>query len=111
MSHDLAFFAHTPGMSEAGVRESYRAYCEGTRADLGAESPMLAQFVRALELRYPSLANLEDNELDGSPWSADFDQGPTHLVVCMTFMPGGRSWSVYLGATSEVPSGGLRPPG
>lgn len=85
MSHDLAFFAHAPGISEADIRASYRAYCEGTRADSGTESPELAQFVRALAFRYPSLGALDDAELDGSPWSSDFDQGPTHLIVCMTF--------------------------
>lgn len=85
MSHDLAFFAHAPGISEADVRASYQGYCEGLRADSGAESPVLAQFVRALELRYPSLAALEDAELDGSPWSSEFDRGPTHLIVCIAF--------------------------
>jgi hypothetical protein len=85
VSYDLAFFAHAPDISEAEVRASYQAYCEGTRADSGAESPVLAQFVRAVELRYPSLDALDDAELDDSPWASGFDRGPTHLIVCMTF--------------------------
>jgi hypothetical protein len=85
MSHDLAFFEHRPGISEAEVRAAYLAYCRGTEADAGRESPALAAFVQSLESRYPSLGTLSDDELDVSPWSAEFDRGPTHLIVCMAF--------------------------
>jgi hypothetical protein len=85
MSFDLGFFAHTPGMSEADVRDSYRAYCGGTRGDHAEENQLLAEFVRSLELRYPPLSALSDDEVDDSPWSSEFDCGPTHLIVSMAF--------------------------
>jgi len=103
VSHDLAFFAHVPGISEADVRNSYRAYCEGLWADSGAESPVLAKFVRALELRYPSLGALEDEKLDGSPWSSEFDRGPTHLIVCMAFSRAAEVGQVIWELLQEFP--------
>ncbi|MGA7438234.1 MAG: hypothetical protein WBW32_08920 [Luteibacter sp.] len=85
MSFDLALFAHYSGVTDDEVREAYRAYCEGTKADLAEVSPVLAGFVQALEARYPQLQTLTDDEVDSSPWSCDFDQGPTHLILSMVF--------------------------
>jgi len=85
VSFDLGFFAYTPGISEVDIRDSYKAYCGGTEADHSEASSVLAEFVRNLELRYPALSTLDDGEVDGSPWSSEFDQGPTHLIVSMAF--------------------------
>ena len=85
MSHDLAFFAHVDGLTEEQIRSAYRAYCEGTTADSGVASSILTAFVERLESRYPQLSDLNEEELDSSPWSAEFDRGPTHLIICMAF--------------------------
>jgi hypothetical protein len=85
MSFDLALFAYYPGITEDDVREAHDAYCMGTQADLARPDPVLTEFVKALEARYPQLDALSDDELDSSPWSSDFGQGPTHLSLCMAF--------------------------
>jgi len=55
------------------------------KSDNGVIDTTLANFVAALERQYPQLSALREDQLDGSPWSCDFDLGAHHLVVSMSF--------------------------
>lgn len=85
MSYDLGFFAHRQGLTLEDVRKAYRQACAGELPDEGADDATLAQFTAALESRYPQLSALRDDQIDDSPWSCDFDCGPRHLIVSMSF--------------------------
>ncbi|WP_052001127.1 MULTISPECIES: hypothetical protein [Burkholderia] len=85
MSYDLGFFTYRDGQTLHDVRTAYHEACAGDLTNEGVTDATLESFVAALERQYPQLSALQDDQLDDSPWSCDFDLGTHHLVISMTF--------------------------
>ncbi len=82
MSYDLALFSTDVGTTNKEVAAYYVACCDAEQPD-GPPNPDLDRAFAEIAEQYPDLATIPDEDLDDCPWSAGFDKGPRHLVMCM----------------------------
>jgi hypothetical protein len=87
VTFDLAVLSAQRRLGLDEARSIYRALCAGERPwdDLHAADARVGGFFAALTAAWPDLGDLDDASADSSPWAANLDRSPGHVIASITW--------------------------
>ncbi len=89
MSFDLAVWHETTPITTQDAVRKYHQLCD-SNTDLVHAHPGVDAFYQELVQRYPELHTYADEDLEQSPWNAEHDRSPAHVIVSIAWSRAGE---------------------